>query len=335
VRLNSCPSAAVQDSELTDVIHENRGPFLDPYDEYLEIENALPGCTLDLRSSLLQTKTTRRGCVVGFVTINGTDTIKVVWGVAPRYLNDSYREIPISLVPPEPPSISEDWETCDYPYQSRWGTRWGEYRSRAVAHASVKESQAYDHAVAVRSAIVMALDPDVDRPAYPVWPEYVDNGEKLTFGMCPFALRVPKLPDEMSKTIYVRTPLTRSPVDGVTLADLAVVSRECQYEATVIGPVSLDNATNDTTQNIVMRPIHTEQADPQLDIHEVRSEDQSELLNDEAQRGVDREDIMTRCEEGATLNALVAERRMRELLRTCSQASSRQSRAARGRRGRR
>jgi hypothetical protein len=55
VRLNSCPAAGVQDSELMDAIHEDVGPV----DEYLEIENALPGCILDLRSSLK--KEMRRG----------------------------------------------------------------------------------------------------------------------------------------------------------------------------------------------------------------------------------------------------------------------------------
>jgi hypothetical protein len=108
VRLHSCPAAVVQDSELMDAIREDRGPFLDPYDEYLEIENALPGCILNLRSSVLLTKTTRRKCVVDFDTINGTDTIEVDWRVAPHYLNDSYRDISISLVPPSPPTISED-----------------------------------------------------------------------------------------------------------------------------------------------------------------------------------------------------------------------------------
>jgi hypothetical protein len=43
---------------------------LDPDDEYVEIENALPGCILDLRSSLLRAATTRRKCVVEFDFIN-------------------------------------------------------------------------------------------------------------------------------------------------------------------------------------------------------------------------------------------------------------------------
>ena len=49
VRLNSCPATVVRDSELMDAIRED----LDPDDEYLEIENTLPGCILDLRSSIL------------------------------------------------------------------------------------------------------------------------------------------------------------------------------------------------------------------------------------------------------------------------------------------
>jgi hypothetical protein len=173
VRLHLCPAVVVQDSELMGAIHEDRGPFLDPYDEYLEIENALPGCILRLRSSLLRAATTRRKFVVDFDTINGTDTINMDWYIASQYLDESYRAISISLVPPSPPTISEDWGTCLYPYESQWGTRWGVYRSRAEAHASVERSQAYDHAVAVRSAIILALDPDVDQPAWPVRPEYV------------------------------------------------------------------------------------------------------------------------------------------------------------------
>jgi hypothetical protein len=254
VRLNSCPAAVVQDSELMNAIHEDVGRG----DEYLEIENALPGCILELRSSLLRAATTRRNCVVVF------DIINVDRCIAPRYLDDPYRAISISAVEPQPPTILNARATCLYPYESQKGARWEVYRTRGDARASVEKSQASDPAMAVRSAIVLALEPDVDRPAWPVWPEYVCNGEKVTFGMCPFPLRVQTLPNEPSLATDVRTPATRSPDNGMAPA---MVGRELHRDVAARGRVQPDNAPNDNVQNTSARPICAAQADPQRSGH--------------------------------------------------------------------
>jgi hypothetical protein len=73
-----------------------------------------------------------------------------------------------------------------YPYTSKTRPRRGRYNTRHDAHASVSKKQAYNHALAIRSAIILALEPCVNHTPYPVWPEYVEQGERITFGWCPF-----------------------------------------------------------------------------------------------------------------------------------------------------
>jgi hypothetical protein len=112
-------------------------------------------------------------------------------------------------------------------------------------------------------------------------------------------------------TTYVRTPATRSPDDGVALADLAMECRELQHEVAVIDLVPPDDATNDDAQTAITSPIHAEQADPQRDVRDERPEDKVGFLNqvgapdDDAQHEADRETNVTRWG---------AESRMREQL---------------------
>jgi hypothetical protein len=121
--------------------------------------------------------------------------------------------------------------------------------------------QAYDHAMAVRSEIVLALGPDVERTAWPVWTEYVGNDEKVTCGMCPFPLRVPIWPDKPSFTTYVRTPATRSPDDGMAPA---MVGRELYNDVAVHGYVQPDNAPNDDARITITRATHVAHEDDKV-----------------------------------------------------------------------
>jgi hypothetical protein len=143
--------------------------------------------------------------------------------------------------------------------------------------------------MAVRSVIVLALEPDVDHPAWPVWPEYVDNGEKVTFGVCPFPLRVPTLPNKPSLTTYVRTPATRSPDNGMAPA---MVGRDLHRDVTVRGHVQPDNAPNDVAQNTIAHATHVARADDQI----------SDAQPDNAQSDADR---------ATDVEKRAAERRMR------------------------
>jgi hypothetical protein len=203
VRINSRPAAGVQDSEIMDTIHESE----DNDEEYLEIENVLPGCLLQLRSSLLRDVSSRRKLSVTF------DIVNVDENYVPQYVADLYRAVSISVVKPLQGEIRETWTTVPYPYESKIRPRRGRYSTRHDAHASVSKRQAYNHALAIRSAIVLALEPDVDLTSYPAWPEYVEDGEKITFGRCPFPDRQPV--DGTSLGTFVRTPAMRSPDDRV------------------------------------------------------------------------------------------------------------------------
>jgi hypothetical protein len=83
----------------------------------------------------------------------------------------------------------------------------------------VRETQAYDHALAIRSAIIMAIEPCVDNTPYPVWPEYMDEGEKFAFGWCLFPDRY--LDEDKSLGAYIRTAAMTS-LDDRTKPGLAI-----------------------------------------------------------------------------------------------------------------
>jgi hypothetical protein len=119
VRITSCPATGVQDSESVDAIDENEdaGSVDDNDGEYLEIENALPGCFLQLPSSLLKTVSTRRKLSVKFDIAN-IDVIE-----APQYVADPYRATSISKVLPLPGVISTWWSAVPYPHTSRFVRR--------------------------------------------------------------------------------------------------------------------------------------------------------------------------------------------------------------------
>jgi hypothetical protein len=118
------------------------------------------------------------------------------------------------MAKPLPGEVRDIWTTVPYPYESRIRPRLGRYSTRRDAHASVSRRQAYNHALAIRSAIVLVLEPDVDLTSHPVWPEYVENGEKITFGRCPFPDLLPV--GDTSLGTFVRTPAMRAPDDRVT-----------------------------------------------------------------------------------------------------------------------
>jgi hypothetical protein len=67
VRITSCPATGVQNSDVKD---EDVWSVDDNDGEYLDIENALPGCVFELPSSLLKTASTRGGLTVNFDIIN-------------------------------------------------------------------------------------------------------------------------------------------------------------------------------------------------------------------------------------------------------------------------
>jgi hypothetical protein len=172
----------VQDPDVMDAICESEDvrSSEDPDDGYLEIENAFPGSLLQLQSSMLRTASSRRTLPVEFDIVS-RDVLDV-----PQYNADPYRATSISAVMPLPGEISTWWKAVPYPYASKGKPRQGRYPTRRDARVSVREKQAYDHALAIRSAIIMAMEPCVDNTPYRVWPEYVDAGEKVTFGWCPF-----------------------------------------------------------------------------------------------------------------------------------------------------
>jgi hypothetical protein len=203
VRINSCPAAGVQDSEIMDAIRESE----DNDAEYLEIENGLPGCLLQLRSSLQRDVSSRRKLSVTFDVVN-VDRFHVN-----EYVADLYHAISISMVKPLLGEVRDIWTTVPYLYESRIRTRRGRYSTRRDAHASVSKRQAYHHALAIRSGIVLALEPEVDLTSHPVWPEYMEIGEKMTFRRCPFPDRLPV--GDTSLGAYVRTPAMRVPDDRV------------------------------------------------------------------------------------------------------------------------
>jgi hypothetical protein len=90
--------------------------------------------------------------------------------------------------------------------------------------------------MAVRSAIILALDPDVDHTSWPVWPEYVGDGGEVTFGVCPSTFRLPTCPS---------TPATRAPADRTT-PDAA--SHDARNVAVADGGTQTDDERSDDDQ---------------------------------------------------------------------------------------
>jgi hypothetical protein len=108
VRINSCAAAGVQDPEIMGAIHESE----DNDEEDLEIENALPGCLLQLRSSLLRDVSSKRQLSVQF------DIVNVDRFDAPEYAADQYRAISISMVKPLPGEVQDIWAIVTPRYAS-------------------------------------------------------------------------------------------------------------------------------------------------------------------------------------------------------------------------
>jgi hypothetical protein len=62
--------------------------------------------------------------------------------------------------------------------------------TRREARARVKGKQAWNHVLAHRSAVVLALEPGVDAMELPDrWPTIALGDRKCTFGMCEFTTR--------------------------------------------------------------------------------------------------------------------------------------------------
>jgi hypothetical protein len=139
-------NAIAEDDDIWSVDH-NDG-------EHMEIENVPPGCIFELPSSLMKTASTRRRLKVDFGIIN-IDVIE-----APQYVADACRATSISNVLPLSGVISEWWSRVQYPHTSRIappGPKYN-YATHRDAHASARSGQHYNHALALRSAIIMALN---------------------------------------------------------------------------------------------------------------------------------------------------------------------------------
>jgi hypothetical protein len=141
---------------------------------------------------------------------------------ARQYAADLYPAVSISVVKPLQGEIRGTWTTVPYPYESKTRPRRGRYSTRRDAHASVSKRQADNHVLAIRRAIILALEPDVDLASYPVWPEYVEDGGEITFGRCPFPDRQPA--DDISLGTFVRTPAMRAPFQKLRVRTFVVVA---------------------------------------------------------------------------------------------------------------
>jgi hypothetical protein len=151
---------------------------------YSDVENALPGCLVELTSSLRRSDSTRKGLEVEFdISIIGMIN-------APQYSSDPYRQISISKIMPEIKPINDTWREVPYPYVSKynrtnyWSKSW---TTRHEACAHFKKKQAWNCALARRSSIILSLEPGVDTMEVPDKGPTVAQGEhKYTVGMCEF-----------------------------------------------------------------------------------------------------------------------------------------------------
>jgi hypothetical protein len=98
------------------------------------------------------------------------DIMRIDVIIVPQYIAEPYRLTSISEITPLPAEISETWEEVPYPCVSKyqgmnvWSKRWA---TRREARAHVKGEQAWNHGLARRSAVIMALEPGVDAMELP------------------------------------------------------------------------------------------------------------------------------------------------------------------------
>jgi hypothetical protein len=185
VAIRSCPAPRVQDSDVVDAILacENVCSSEDNDEEYSDIENALPCRIFELASSLRKPDGASERLKVEF------DIIHIDVILVPQYIADPYRLTSIS-------KIARFWQrsttrgVVPYPYVSEngeWSKRWA---TRREARARVKCEQAWKHALARRSAVILALEPGVDAADLPDrWPTVALGDRKYTFGMCDWPAR--------------------------------------------------------------------------------------------------------------------------------------------------
>jgi hypothetical protein len=139
VRIMSRPATGVRNSVGVDAIGEFEDvESVDNHDgDYVEVANVLPGCFLQLTSSLLKTVSARRKLSVNF-DITNLDIVEVR-----HYVADPYRATSISNVLPLPGAINAWWSAVPYPYTSRIVPPRAKkhYATRHDAHASVRRFQ--------------------------------------------------------------------------------------------------------------------------------------------------------------------------------------------------
>jgi hypothetical protein len=92
----------------------------------------------------------------------------------PQYIADPRRLTSISKIAPLPAEINETWREVPYPYVSKYQgpNEWRKRRAtRREARVRVKGEQAWYHALARRSAVILALGLGVDAVELPHrWP---------------------------------------------------------------------------------------------------------------------------------------------------------------------
>jgi hypothetical protein len=170
VRIMSCPATRFRNSDGMDAIDEfeDIGSVDDRDADYMEIGNALPGCLIQLTSSLLKTTSARRKLSVSFDIIN-RDVIK-----APQYVADPYRAASISKILSLPGVIDLWWWAVPYRHASR------------IVPPRTKKHVRPSARTRLTTTLLQFAEPCVDNTPYPVWPEYVDEVGKFAFGWYPF-----------------------------------------------------------------------------------------------------------------------------------------------------
>jgi hypothetical protein len=114
------------------------------------------------------------------------------------------------------------------------------YTARRDARGSVRKWQHYNSTLALRSAIVLAIEPRVNIKAYPEWPEFADKGRKFSFGWCPF-------PDRMTElNTYIRTATMTSPDDTRPVLVIDHIVRAIPANVAMVGRNNRHDAADNT-----------------------------------------------------------------------------------------